>query len=129
MNQQAQATYLRMQVNTAAPWELTTMLFSGCIKFMKQGLMAIENEDFNLKNINIKKAVDILDELTITLNHNYEIADQLGKIYDYVKRRLFHVNFKLDVYALQECIELISELRDTWVMAMKELHGVAKVQS
>ena len=129
MNQQAQETYLRMQVNTAAPWELTTMLFNGCIKFMKQALLAIKNQDFNSKNINIKKSVDIIDELTISLNHNYEISGNLEKIYDYVKRKLFHANFKLDETALNECIELITDLRDTWVMAMKELHNVAKVQA
>lgn len=129
MNQQAQETYLRMQVNTAAPWELTTMLFNGCIKFMKQAALAIRSQDFNGKNINIKKSVDIIDELTISLNHNYEISDNLEKIYDYVKRRLFHANFKLDEVALNECIELITDLRDTWVKAMKELHHIAKAQS
>ncbi|MEC0227896.1 flagellar export chaperone FliS [Paenibacillus alba] len=129
MNQQAQETYLRMQVNTAAPWELTTLLFNGCIKFMKHAALAIKNNDFSGKNINIKKSVDIIDELTITLNHNYEIAGDLEKIYDYVKRRLFHANLKLDEGALNECIELISDLRDSWVTAMKELHNVAKVQS
>jgi len=129
MNQQAQETYLRMQVNTAAPWELTTMLFNGCIKFMKQALLAIRNQDFSGKNVNIKKSVDIIDELTISLNHNYEISGNLEKLYDYIKRRLFHANFKLDEAALSECIELISDLRDTWVTAMKELHTVAKVQS
>jgi flagellar protein FliS len=129
MIQQAQETYLRMQINTAAPWELTTLLFNGCLKFMKQAVSAIKNQDFNEKNTNIKKAIDIIDELTITLNHNYEIAGNLEKLYDYVKRRLFHANFRLDEIALNECIVLITELRDTWVTAMKELHSVAKVQS
>ncbi|GIP47425.1 flagellar protein FliS [Paenibacillus sp. J53TS2] len=130
MGQQAQETYLRMQVQTAAPWELTTMLFNGSIKFMKQAKLAIENKDYESKNANIKKTIDILDELLITLNHSYDISKQLQALYNYMKERLFLANTKLSNDYIEECIDLMVELRDTWVQAMKGMATTsAKVHS
>ncbi|WP_314587533.1 flagellar export chaperone FliS [Paenibacillus terrigena] len=128
-NHQAQDTYLRTQVQTATPGELTTLLFNGCIKFMKQAIDAIKRKDYESKNIFIKKAVDIVDELTITLNHNYEISKQLEQLYSYIKDRLFLANLKGSSEYIDECILLMVELRDTWVQAIKSLQTQAKVSS
>ena len=129
INHQAQETYLRMQVQTAAPWELTTLLFNGCIKFMKQAIDAIQRRDYESKNIYIKKSVDIIDELTITLNRQYDIAHQLASLYTYIKDQLFQANIKGQVELIQECVTLLTDLRDTWVQAMKSLHTTSKVNA
>ncbi|OPA75816.1 flagellar export chaperone FliS [Paenibacillus selenitireducens] len=127
MNNQAQDTYLRMQVQTAAPWELTTLLFNSCIKFMKQTITAIESKDFEKKNMYIKKSIDILDELIITLNRNYDISKQLEALYNYMKEKLFLANTKVDTSHITESITLMTDLRDTWVQAMKQLHTKQQV--
>jgi flagellar protein FliS len=129
MNQQAQDTYLRMQVNTAASWELTALLFNGCIKFMKQALDAMQNNNFEMKNKNIKKATDIINELSFTLDKNYEVAHGLASLYEYMNDKLFMANMKLDTASLTECIDLMTDLRDTWVQSMKKHHMPAKAQS
>ncbi|MBW5448469.1 flagellar export chaperone FliS [Cohnella sp. CFH 77786] len=129
MNQQAHETYLRMQVNTAAPWELTTLLYNGCIKFMKQALEGIHNKDFEMKNINIKKATNIINELQYTLDKKYEVSNSLSSIYDYLLQKLFVANMKLDAASLAECIELMTDLKDAWVQSMKQLPASAKVRS
>jgi len=129
MNQQAHETYLRMQVHTAAPWELTTLLFNGCIKFMKQALEAIDRRDYESKNMYIKRAVDIINELQATLDKKYEVAHQLSSLYVYMADQLFKANIKLDKASLTECIELMTDLKDTWVQSMKQLPKAAKVQS
>ncbi|BBI36140.1 flagellar export chaperone FliS [Cohnella abietis] len=129
MNQQAQDTYLRMQINTAAAWELTALLYNGCIKFMKQALVAIENKNFEMKNYNIKRATDIINELSFTLDRNYEISNDLSSLYEYILTTLFEANIKNNSNKLNECIELITDLRDTWTKSMKQYHATAKVQS
>lgn len=128
MNQQAQDTYLRMQVNTASSWELTTLLFNGCIKFMKQALNAIQNDNFEAKNYNIKRATDIINELSFTLDKQYEISHGLNSLYEYMNNKLFVANMKLDTDSLTECIELMTDLRDTWVQSMKQYHAATKAQ-
>jgi flagellar protein FliS len=129
MNQQAQDTYLRMQINTAAPWELTALLFNGCIKFMKQALIAIHNRDFEMKNYNIKRATDIINELDFTLNKEYEIAHNLSALYKYIRNQLFNANIKMDEASLSESIDLLTDLKDTWIRSMKQHQVAAKVQS
>lgn len=129
MNQQAQDTYLRMQINTAAPWELTALLFNGCIKFMKQALEAIHSKNIEMKNHNIKRAIAIINELDFTLDKNYEISHNLSSLYTYIREKLFEANIKLNAQALSEAIELMTDLKDTWIKAMKELHATARAQS
>lgn len=111
--------YMNIQVQTASPGELTLMLYNGCLKFMKQALDAINNKDFISKNANIKRSIDIVDELLITLNPKYEISNNLSALYVFIKEKLIEANLRLDVNSLSVSIELITELRDTWVVALK----------
>ncbi|XOK61318.1 flagellar export chaperone FliS [Paenibacillus elgii] len=127
MNQQAQQLYLRTQVSTAAPGELTLLLYNGCIKFMKQAQEALVTKNYSEKNINIKKAQDIIDELMITLNMDYEISKNLKMLYVFIKEQLFEANFKLNMESLETSISLVTELRDTWVEALKSLKNKATV--
>jgi flagellar protein FliS len=124
---QAQALYLKMQVNTASPGDLTLMLYNGCIKFMKQGLEAIKRRDFEAKNESIKRAQDIIDELVITLNMKYDIAKQLSSLYEFINWQLVEANIKLHEQSLEVAIEMITELRDTWAEANKIAKSQAKV--
>jgi len=129
MNQQAHDTYLRMQINTAAPWELTALLFNGCIKFMKQARDELHNRNYQKKNYYIQRAIDIINELSYTLNRSYEVGQQLDQLYDYINHQLMAANVKLDEEALKESIEMMTELKDSWVQSMKKHQQSLKVQS
>jgi flagellar secretion chaperone FliS len=124
---QAQALYLKMQVNTASPGDLTLMLYNGCIKFMKQGLDALKRKDFEAKNDNIKRAQDIIDELVITLNMKYDIAKQLSALYEFINWQLVEANVKLHEQSLETAIDMVTELRDAWAEANKIVKNQAKV--
>lgn len=119
MNQQAQLNYMKNQVTTASPGELTLMLYNGCIKFMKQALIDLDNNDFMAKNESIKKAQNIIDELIITLKMDYEISKSLKALYVFINEQLFNANIKKDAGSIQIGIELVTELRDTWAEALK----------
>lgn len=119
MNMQSQELYIRTKVNTSSPGELTLMLYNGCIKFMKQALEGIKNQDYNTKNKFIQKSIDIVDELLITLNAEYDISRNLSALYLFIKEKLIEANTKAAPDILNTCIELITELRDTWSEALK----------
>lgn len=127
MNSQAQNLYLKTQVNTASPGELTLMLYNGCLKFMKLAGEGIEKKNYELKNVYILKSQRILDELLITLDMKYEISHNLSDLYIFIKDKLVQANMKLDMESLQVSIELITELRDTWIEALKLVKSNAKV--
>jgi flagellar secretion chaperone FliS len=113
--------YQKNQVSTAKPEELTLMLYNGGIKFLQQSKLAIETKDFAKANTSILRTQDIITELMVTLNRDYEISESLSDLYDYMKQRLVEANMKKDKEILDEVIGMIQELRTTWQQAMKSL--------
>mgnify|MGYP000863924582 CR=1 FL=1 len=111
--------YMDNKVLTATPGELTLMLYDGAIKFCNIAIMAIENKDVQKAHENIMKAERIINELRVTLDFNYPIANEFDRLYDYIYRRLIDANFNKDIAILEEVLGFVRELRDTWKEAMK----------
>lgn len=113
------AKYKNNSVYTATPEELTLMLYDGALKFCNQAVVAIENKDYMKANELIHKVKNIIREFQITLKMEYEISEQLNMMYDYMFRRLTDANVKKDINILNEVMDLIRQMRDTWKEAMK----------
>jgi flagellar protein FliS len=116
----AAEAYKRQQVLTATPEALTLMLYNGCLKFMDEGMKALEQKDYEATNTALQKAQNIISEFRITLNMDYEISHQLFPLYNYVYDRLVEGNLKSDMKQIEEAKTIITELRDAWVLAMKK---------
>lgn len=113
------ATYQTNSVTTASPQELTLMLYDGALKFIRLAKLAITQGNVDLKNTNIQKTQAIIRELRLTLNKEIAISANLDSLYDYLWRRLVDANIKNDEAILDEVLEFVTELRDTWKEAMK----------
>lgn len=96
------------------------MLYNGCIKFINQAKQFIEQKDIEKANNAIIRAQDIIQELLVTLNMGYEISKNLAALYDFMYRRLIDANISKDVEALDEVLDLVTELRDTWKEVIKK---------
>ncbi|HLS23548.1 MAG TPA: flagellar export chaperone FliS [Pseudogracilibacillus sp.] len=119
MSKQLQS-YQNNSVNTASGPQLTLMLYNGCIRFINQGIKALEKNDYELKNKQLQKAQDIIRELMITLDPEVEISKQMMSLYDYILRLLQEGNIKNNIEQIEEALGLITEFRDTWKEAMKQ---------
>jgi len=117
--QQAMNRYYQTQIMTATPEELTLMLYNGCIRFLKQTEASMNNKNFSEKSTFVSKALDILDELQVTLDMKYEISSQLLSLYEYFKERLTYASIHMNTDVLREVITMMEELRDTWQEAIK----------
>lgn len=113
MNQPHQA-YKQNSVNTASPGELTLQLYNGCLKFIKLAKRAIEDNNIELRNINLIKAQNIIQELMVTLNMDIELSQNLMQMYDYIHRRLVEANMKNDSEILNEVEDFVIQFRDIW---------------
>jgi len=111
--------YQQQSIMTASQEELLIMLYNGCIRFIKQGIQAIEDKDVPRAHTNIVKAQDIIVEFISTLDMRYDVAKSLMSLYDYIYRRLVEANISKDAAILNEVLDLVTELRDTWVEAAK----------
>ena len=112
--------YRRQQVLNAPPEQLTLMLYNGCLKFMDEGIVAIDEKKYEAANTLLQKAQRIISEFRLTLNMEYEISHQLLPLYNYVYDRLVEGNMKSDTSKVVEAKEIITELRDAWAEAMKK---------
>ena len=111
--------YNNNKVLTASPAELTLMLYEGAIKFCNIAIMGIEQNDIQKAHDNIMKTQRIIEEFQITLNHDYAVSEDFDRIYNYLLRRLREANMKKDKEILEEVLEHLRSMRDTWKQVMK----------
>ena len=116
----AAEAYKRQQIMTATPEALTLMLYNGCLKFMSEGIEALDKKDYEQANTSLQKAQNIITEFRLTLNMEYDIAKQLMPLYNYVYDRLVEGNLKSDTSMIEEAKGIITELCDAWMQAMKK---------
>ncbi|KMK92583.1 flagellar export chaperone FliS [Rossellomorea marisflavi] len=108
------AAYQNNSVNTAAPGELTLMLYNGCLKFLHIAKQAINEKNIELKNTNIQKSQAIIHELMVTLDPNVEVSKNLLSLYEYINHRLTEANIKNDLSILEEVEGYVTDFRNTW---------------
>ncbi len=113
--------YKENAILTASPEELVLMLYNGIIRFIEEAKGAIEKKDYMAANNSIQRAQDIITELMLTLDMNYDISKNLYSLYDYMLRRLIDANVKKDVTILEEVKGFAIELRDTWSVALNKV--------
>ncbi|ABB16053.1 flagellar export chaperone FliS [Carboxydothermus hydrogenoformans] len=111
------AQYQTQNIATAPPEKLLIMLYDGAIKFLKQGLKALDEKKYDDFSYYISRTQDIISELMVTLDMDYEISKNLYQLYDYFMYRLIHGNVKKDRQSIEEVQKHLEELRETWVQA------------
>jgi flagellar protein FliS len=119
--------YQQGAVHTASPGELTLMLYNGCLKFIKLARTGIQEKNIELKNTNLLKAQNIIQELMITLDTNVQVAKSMMAMYDYINQCLIEANTKNDTASLDEAEQYVTEFRDTWKQVVQlhrqQVHG------
>ena len=115
----AYAQYNNSKVLTATPAELTLMLYEGAIKFCNVAAIAMEQKNIQKAHDNIVKTQKIVEYLRQTLDMKYPVAKDFEDIYVYLEKRLVQANVKKDHGILDECLEHLREIRDTWKEVMR----------
>lgn len=120
MTNPAAEAYKRQQIMTATPEALTLMLYNGCLRFLSEGMKALEEKKYEEANNALQRAQKIINEFRMTLKMEYEISQQLLPLYNYCYDRIFIGNLKSDLEPIREAQTIMTELRDAWAQAMKK---------
>jgi flagellar protein FliS len=110
--------YQNNTINTASPQELTLMLYNGAIKFCNQAIVSIDNKEMEKAHNYIIRVQDIIQEFIITLDDKYPVSESFRQMYEYINERLVDANINKDKETLNEVLDFLRELRDTWKEAM-----------
>jgi len=100
----------------ASPHRLIQMLMEGALERIAQAKGYMMNRNIAAKGEYIGKAIDIIGGLQSSLNKDAggELADNLGRLYDYMTRRLVDANLKNDPKILDEVANLMTEVKLGW---------------
>ena len=101
---------------TADPKRLVLMCYEGTIDSLKIGKQKIAQKDYEGKARALTKAQDIINELLCALDYEKggSIAKNLDSLYNYMLRRIIHVDLKNDLRAVDEVIGMLTELKAAW---------------
>ncbi len=103
------------EVEGASPHRLIQMLYEGGLQKIAVAKGAIQRKDIAAKGDNIGKAIAIIGGLRASLDLSQgEIAVNLGRLYDYMERRLLEANLKSDAEILDEVSGLLREVKTAW---------------
>jgi len=115
--------YQQNSVVGTSPEELTHMLYSGGVRFIRQGMQHIEESRMEEAHKSLIRAQEIYTYLANTLNDEIELSAGLRSLYDFINRQLMQANLKKDAAILGDVLGLAEELRDTWKEAMENARG------
>jgi flagellar secretion chaperone FliS len=108
---------VQTMVHGASPHQLVTLLFDGFFAAVARGRGAMRASDAAAKGAALTQAVRIVDEglkASLNLKAGGKLAADLSDLYAYVCLRLTQANLRNDEKALDECLGLMSPLRDAW---------------
>lgn len=112
--------YKQTSVTTASRGQVLLMLYEGAIRFSKLAVEGIKKNDRAQKGTYIGKVQDIVNELSLSLNHEVggEISRDLERLYNYMIEQLTEANMKNDEKPLETIIKLLETLLDGWKSAV-----------
>jgi flagellar secretion chaperone FliS len=111
--------YLETTIQTATPAQLLVMLYDGAIRFCKLGVEAIKQSQYEVANVQLLKAQDIISEFMITLDREAPVSEGLYKLYEYFIYRLREANMQKSTAPVEEVMGYLMELKETWIQAAK----------
>ena len=115
--------YLKTKVLTASPEQLQLMLYDGAIRFCEQARVAIENQHIEESYNFISKAEKIVMELCLSMKEDIapDTCTNMRRLYMFCYDRLVYANMKKDLDALNESLEILTHIRETWILLMEKL--------
>ena len=110
------AAYSESSMVGASPLQLVTRSYEGAIGAVQQARQCYDSGDILGRSKAITKAVSILTELMISLDHEKgrEISANLKRLYSYMQQRLLMAHAQKKVEPLIEVVGLLSNLLEAW---------------
>lgn len=115
--------YLRDAVLTASPEQLQLMLYDGAIRFTRQGLKGIEEQNWEQSFNAFNRAQQIVLELLNGLNYDVdrELCTRMASIYNFIYRKLIEACTHRECMAAKDALGLLEFQRETWVLLIERL--------
>lgn len=101
------------RISQASKTELVVIMYDMAMEYVKEAI-AVYQTDIEEYNSNLKQAKRVIDELTRSLNMQYEISEQLLKVYVCIMRFLVKAGAGRDVTVLDTVLRMLKMLRKSF---------------
>lgn len=120
MNKAANA-YFQTKVSTTDQGQLLIMLYDGALRYLAQARDKILAQDYAAKGVLISKVIDIINELSASLNleKGGSLATNLNNLYVLCTARLLQANLKMSVESLDSVTQILSGLRSAYAQIVE----------
>jgi flagellar protein FliS len=115
--------YKQTSVTTASRGQILLMLYDGALKYCKLAIEAVNTRNLVDKGKYILKVQDIINELTVTLDHKVggEISKELERLYNFMIEQITEANIKNEAKPLENTMKLLETLREGWAAAVQQV--------
>jgi len=112
---QTHSAYRAVDVQTASQAKLILMLYDGAIRSAEEAVRQMDARRYDSVNNHLIRAQEIVNELRASLNMKAgDVAVNLDRLYEYIQHRLMMANIRKEKSFVNECIRMMSDLRNTW---------------
>ena len=115
-------------VASANPHTLILLLFEGAEAAIRLAKFKMQEKDIAAKGQAISQAIQIVSDglgASLDIKAGGELAERLAALYDYIAARLLWANLKNDEAAMDECLNLLSEIHSAWAQIAPDQQAVA----
>jgi len=125
MTSNGYAQYQQNSVLTASPSKLLLMAYDGAIRFSRAAATKMKENNLDEQNMLINKATAIVIELVSTLKEEVDplLCSRLRSLYAYVVEKLTLANLEQNQAYLEEAINILTQLRESWAEAERKLQA------
>jgi flagellar protein FliS len=108
--------YQQRVLEGASGVELTVALYDGIIRFMRQAIAAVEREDAGERRVAVKRAMDILMHLQVTLKMDAggQVAEILAEFYAAMFALMLQGSTTASKEKFEQVIREVLNVRGAW---------------
>jgi len=119
---QAQAKYIRDEIQSASPQKIIVMLYDRSIKSLEDAKKTTQSQDPFEFTANITKVEQILAELMGALKPDIapELVLNLTRLYEFMYSHLVKAHDEKSEEKIEQVLTLLRDLRQTWVDAIEK---------
>lgn len=116
MFQEAKSRYQEVNFKTAEPLKLVIMCYDEAIKNLGEAQRRYEAKDYEGKARALQKALDIINELNLSLDleRGGQIAKNLRSLYLFMTKTIVEADINRDVARFAEVSRMLQELGSAW---------------
>ncbi len=111
--------YKEQSINTMTKGEQLVLLFDEVVKNLRKSEIAIETKNYELLDVSIQKATDIVRYLISILDRSIPISNELYRMYDFFLYEFNRIKAGRNAEVIEEVRELVIEMRDAFREADK----------